>query len=433
MSEREALGASACLGGDDGMHYPERPNQQRREMATTTTAPFTLPQLSTQPSPSSVDLRVSHLLGCGRTRNLQPEEDEEDSALPLCTSKDRGLTVESSTSGPPLQRAPTLHGASNNNTLGYVSWHQPQQENGNASLLAGLPGVSCGQTVHPHNVDQTVLNVASGCIKGVMPVKLTTQQGVVLQTPSIPPPGDPLSSNIRGHYNCPDQESSGILSLHKLQISPDSSCRSQEDSTCPTGPSQYTTIESVVCSSRELDPLWDEEILTAFGNLRDFTPEELKMVSEVFKTHQEVLPLNVRELMRTLQMMDRSKDKLRTLANKLKELRMDIVKVMRDQPSILQYLGPCLPEVLAIRNMKLSDRYPFTTALSLQHPTGLDWRWLAEHLGVELIFVKKWQQTEKDPAEILLRQWECKISEATVGTLYDLMLEMGREDLAAML
>ncbi|XP_078520805.1 uncharacterized protein LOC144785834 isoform X1 [Lissotriton helveticus] len=433
-----ALGATACLGGgDDGMLHPERPDQHSREMATATTAPrsdrFTLPQQSTQPSPSSVDLHVSHLLGCGLTRNLQPEEDEEDSALASCTkhlSKDQGLTVESSTSGPPFQRATTFHGAFNNSTLGYVSWHKPQQEKGNPSLPVGVPGVSCGQMGHPF------LNVANECIEGVVPVKLKTQRGVVLQTPSIPPPGDPLSSNINGLYNCagcPDQESSRSLSLHKLQISPDSSCGSQEDSTCQTGPSQYTTIENVVCSSRELDPLWDEETLTAFGKLRDFTPEELKTVSEVFRTDQEVLPLNVRELMRTLQIMDRSKEKLRPMANKLKELRMDVVKVMRGQPSLLQYLGPRLPEVLAIKNMKLSDRYPFTTALSLQHPTGLDWRWLAEHLAVELIFIKKWQQTEKDPAEILLRKWECKISEATVGTLFDLMLKMGREDLAAML
>ncbi|KAJ1095575.1 hypothetical protein NDU88_000736 [Pleurodeles waltl] len=437
-----ALGASACLQGDGGFPYPERGDQHSRELATTTKAPMsdpsTLRRQSAQPSPGCVDYRVSHRLDCGLTWNLQPEENEEDSALPPCTKhliKGQRLRAESSTSRPSFQQTPTFHGASNTSTLGYVSCHLPQEETGYTYPLVDVPWDSRSQAGHPQSTDQTLANVLSECKEGVMPVTLASQQGVVLLKPSIPPAGEPLSSNINGlkSASSPGHERSERLSLHELQISQDSSCSSQEDSTCQTGPSQYTTTENAACSSRELDPLWVEATLTEFGKLRDFTPEELKAVSDVFGARQEVLPLNVRELMRTLQVMGRPKEKLRTLANKLKELRMDVVKAMHGQPSLLKYLGPRLPEGLTIKNMKFSDRYLFTTALSLQHPTGHDWRWLADNLCVKEIFIKKWQQTEKDPAEILLREWECKISEATVGKLYDLMLAMDREDLAAML
>ncbi|XP_029470580.1 uncharacterized protein LOC115098243 [Rhinatrema bivittatum] len=94
--------------------------------------------------------------------------------------------------------------------------------------------------------------------------------------------------------------------------------------------------------------------------------------------------------------------------------------------------GPKLDRLLLVRNMRHTLRHQFTVALSVQQPMGNDWRKLAEKINISHYYIENWQQKNNNPAEQVLRSWQVK-NEATVGRLYDLMIEMDREDLAHML
>ncbi|KAM4696021.1 uncharacterized protein WCC33_014745 [Rhinophrynus dorsalis] len=144
--------------------------------------------------------------------------------------------------------------------------------------------------------------------------------------------------------------------------------------------------------------------------------------------------MNVKEFLLSFQRQTMAYKQLRKLSEKLKSLnRTDVVDAMHQQRNLVQWLGPVVPEERPIKDMSFSKWIQFTTALSVTKPKGNDWRWLADKLGIPRHHVDLWQQRSPNPAEKVLKTWEVKVSEAITGRLFDLMIEMEREDLASML
>ncbi|XP_069503657.1 uncharacterized protein [Ambystoma mexicanum] len=419
-----AHGVSSCSDGDRRRPDPEERLAQCMEALATTdhtaatldpisvapsTAIFMSPRQSLQMTPTSVAHNVLFRESSGVRRRLVPEENEEILPFPMNRkeqSNGQASIVKTSI-------FPTAACQLNAATLSDVNWKQPGQG-------TGCPPLPTGMTP-PHNQELGLLLLPG----------LNTLSSV----------NNAIQEAIRG----PVLVNDSLHSLHSLQISGSSDGDNQDDASSEmeransvrqpsaANPSHERNAENATCSPTECPGLWDPATLAAFADLKDFTPEEAATLADVIGAHELALTLNVRRFMLSIQELHGSKEKLRHLADKLKDSRGDVVKAMRSQISLFPFLGPSLPEHLLIKNMKHSDRLPFTTALSTAHPTGHDWRWLAENREVPTIFIHNWELKEKDPAEMVLRHWQIKISEAKVGKLFNLMLEMGREDLAAIL
>ncbi|XP_053329709.1 uncharacterized protein LOC128503599 isoform X2 [Spea bombifrons] len=141
-----------------------------------------------------------------------------------------------------------------------------------------------------------------------------------------------------------------------------------------------------------------------------------------------------REFFLELQRQMSGRLQLRNVSEQLKRLRRcDVVTAAHRQRDLLRWLGPVLPEELPIKHMKPSLWSRFTTALSVTTSPGSDWRGLARTLRIPQSYVELWQQRSSNPAEMVLRAWEGKATEATAGRLFDILMEMGREDLTGML
>ncbi|XP_041130888.1 uncharacterized protein LOC121329375 isoform X2 [Polyodon spathula] len=95
--------------------------------------------------------------------------------------------------------------------------------------------------------------------------------------------------------------------------------------------------------------------------------------------------------------------------------------------------GPKLNPDMFIKDLPFSIWHQFTVALSVQRADGHDWRWLADKLGIPATYRDLWRQNCSNPAEKVLDSWKNKIGEATVGTLFNHMISMEREDLADIL
>ncbi|XP_075041660.1 uncharacterized protein LOC142101239 [Mixophyes fleayi] len=178
---------------------------------------------------------------------------------------------------------------------------------------------------------------------------------------------------------------------------------------------------------------WSPDVLSVLSNLSDFSPEEATALIPLLGPPGTTRPLHVRDYLLAFQKEPGYHNRLRMLTQQLKSLgRGDVVKALHQDREALRWLGPVLPEEHLVKDIVPSLWEPLTTALSVSHPGGHDWRLLAEHLKIPRGHIDLWQQREKNPAEVLLRTWQVKVSQATVGRLFDLLID-NREDLAAML
>ncbi|KAM4663892.1 uncharacterized protein O3C94_012113 isoform 1-T1 [Discoglossus pictus] len=196
--------------------------------------------------------------------------------------------------------------------------------------------------------------------------------------------------------------------------------------------SNITIAEKI--DDRPPDSLWSEDVVSGFTNLPDFSPMEAEALLPFLQPPAKCPVPCVQQFLLEFQSQPDARAKLRDLAQHLKKLqRVDVVASMHKQKTLLQSLGPVLPEEQPIKDMKISLWQQVTTALSITKPTGNDWTWLADKLRIPRSFVELWQQRSSHPAAEVLKSWEVKVSEATVGRLFDLMMEMEREDVASML
>ncbi|XP_033863021.3 uncharacterized protein LOC117404297 isoform X1 [Acipenser ruthenus] len=95
--------------------------------------------------------------------------------------------------------------------------------------------------------------------------------------------------------------------------------------------------------------------------------------------------------------------------------------------------GPKLNPDVFVKDLPFLIWHQFTVALSVKRADGHDWRWLADKLGIPATYRDLWRQNCSNPAEKVLDSWKNKIGEATVGTLFNHMISMEREDLADIL
>ncbi|XP_053329708.1 uncharacterized protein LOC128503599 isoform X1 [Spea bombifrons] len=180
--------------------------------------------------------------------------------------------------------------------------------------------------------------------------------------------------------------------------------------------------------------LWSDDVLCALSGLSDFTSSETEILQMLLETPPTVPVACVREFFLELQRQMSGRLQLRNVSEQLKRLRRcDVVTAAHRQRDLLRWLGPVLPEELPIKHMKPSLWSRFTTALSVTTSPGSDWRGLARTLRIPQSYVELWQQRSSNPAEMVLRAWEGKATEATAGRLFDILMEMGREDLTGML
>ncbi|XP_063289218.1 uncharacterized protein LOC134573401 [Pelobates fuscus] len=182
------------------------------------------------------------------------------------------------------------------------------------------------------------------------------------------------------------------------------------------------------------DILWSQNVLAEFSNLADFTHSEAASLCTLLGNPADDGLMKVKQFLRVFQSQPAAYLKLRELTRLLKHLkRQDVLMKIREQTNLRRWLGPVLPEEIRIKDMTVSHRIQFTTALSITDSAGNDWRLLAHMLHIPRTHVELWQERSKNPAEMVLKSWEVKVTEATVGRLFDLMTEMRREDLAALL
>ncbi|XP_051789464.1 uncharacterized protein LOC114660528 isoform X2 [Erpetoichthys calabaricus] len=202
-----------------------------------------------------------------------------------------------------------------------------------------------------------------------------------------------------------------------------------------TSPALHASIPNMSCPLRTAgNSLWKPCVLQEFDKLQDFSPEEVQALQCIMGldcTWQNVVRgVGVREFLVSYY----NSPHLRQLCEEMKNLkRDDVVIALHYQKSILPQLGPKQKEELKIGEMKFTVWHVFTMALSVEHEQGLDWRWLAEKLDIPQFCTQLWRQKSKNPAEEVLNSWKNKISEATVGKLFDYMISMKREDLADLL
>ncbi|XP_043936219.1 uncharacterized protein LOC122809069 isoform X2 [Protopterus annectens] len=191
-----------------------------------------------------------------------------------------------------------------------------------------------------------------------------------------------------------------------------------------------------LCISGE--PLWSEKTLKKFVCLEDFRTAEIEELHEVMKNIGVPVEgptlLRVNEFFCKYQRHPSLKQGLRKITECLKSLnRYNIIEAMHHETSLLRYLGPKQEESLCIKDMPFTKRFDFTVAFSVEKSNGKDWRCLADKLNIENHYVENWRQRHSNPAEQLLCSWQTKVSKATIGTLFDYLIEMEREDLAGML
>ncbi|XP_069841564.1 uncharacterized protein [Dendropsophus ebraccatus] len=179
---------------------------------------------------------------------------------------------------------------------------------------------------------------------------------------------------------------------------------------------------------------WSADVLFAFDHLPALTIQEAETLNSFLglpSTSNQ--PVSVKDFLAALETHPDKYTHLRKLAQQLKSLgRADIVIAMHKEKAALRWLGPVLPEEHLIRDIVPSLWTPLTVKLSLSHPTGYDWKWLAEQLSIPRHFIDLWEQQGGIPADKVLKAWQVRTSEATVGRLFDLLIER-REDLAALL
>ncbi|XP_071981096.1 uncharacterized protein [Engystomops pustulosus] len=181
----------------------------------------------------------------------------------------------------------------------------------------------------------------------------------------------------------------------------------------------------------EHDFHWSPDVLSAFDKLPALNTEEVKSHNYVPGLSLDCQSIGVKDFLLAFQ--GDPNPHLRKLSEQLKSLgRADIVSAMHREKAALRWLGPVLPEGHLVRDIVPSLWVPLTVKLSLSHPKGYDWKWLAAELGIHRDFIDLWQQQGGVPADNVLKTWQVKVSEATVGRLFDLLIEH-REDLAALL
>ncbi|XP_056394494.1 uncharacterized protein LOC130290632 [Hyla sarda] len=147
---------------------------------------------------------------------------------------------------------------------------------------------------------------------------------------------------------------------------------------------------------------WSTDVLSAFDHLPVLDSEEVESLNSFLSLPSSSQPVSVRNFLVAFQSRPDLYTHLRKLAQQLKSLgRTDIVKAMHREKAALQWLG-------------------------------YDWKWLAEHLSIPRHFIDLWQEQGGIPADNVLKTWQVKVNEATVGRLFDLLIEH-REDLAALL
>lgn len=198
-------------------------------------------------------------------------------------------------------------------------------------------------------------------------------------------------------------------------------------------PSTELKISLDATMTEEKEFCWSAAVLSAFDRLPALNTEEVKTLNSVIGLSLSSQPAGVKDFLVTFQSHPDHYSHLRKLAQQLKVLgREDIVKAMHQETAALRWLGPVLPEERLIRDILPSLWVQLTVKLSLFHPKGYDWQWLAERLSIPRDFIDLWKQKGEVPADNVLKTWQVKVSEATVGRLFDLLIEH-REDLAAML
>ncbi|XP_044162040.1 uncharacterized protein LOC122946453 isoform X2 [Bufo gargarizans] len=178
---------------------------------------------------------------------------------------------------------------------------------------------------------------------------------------------------------------------------------------------------------------WSPDVLFACDKLPALKSEEVKTLGSLLGLSSTSLPVGVKDFLVAFEGHPDHCQQLRKLAQQLKSLgREDLVSAMHREKAALRWLGPVLPEGHLVRDLVPSLWVPLTVKLSLSHPQGYDWKWLAEQLSIPRDFIDLWEQQGGVPADKVLKAWQVKVSEATVGRLFDLLIEH-REDLAAML
>ncbi|XP_077140272.1 uncharacterized protein LOC143805185 isoform X1 [Ranitomeya variabilis] len=197
-----------------------------------------------------------------------------------------------------------------------------------------------------------------------------------------------------------------------------------------------TTSLQISCSvppTATADCRWSPDVISTFHKLPALNEDIVATLNSLLSLSMPRQPLDVKDFLVDFQDHPDNYKQLRRLAQKLKSLgRKDVVKAMHNEGAILRWLGPVLPEEHLVRDIVPSLWVQLTVKLSLFHPKGYDWKWLANQLSIPSHFLDLWEQQGGLPAENVLKTWQVKVSEATVGRLFDLLIEH-REDLAAML
>ncbi|XP_075691073.1 uncharacterized protein LOC142659147 [Rhinoderma darwinii] len=178
---------------------------------------------------------------------------------------------------------------------------------------------------------------------------------------------------------------------------------------------------------------WSPDVLSAFDKLPALNSDDVKTLNSFLGLSLTSRPVDIKNFLVDFQRNPDHYTLLRKLTQQLKSMgRGDIVNAMHKEKAALRWLGPALPEEHLIRDIVPSLWVPLTVKLSLSHREGYDWKWLAEQLSISRDFIDLWEQQGGVPADNVMKTWQVKVSEATVGRLFDLLIEH-REDLAAML
>ncbi|XP_019640518.1 PREDICTED: uncharacterized protein LOC109482271 [Branchiostoma belcheri] len=96
--------------------------------------------------------------------------------------------------------------------------------------------------------------------------------------------------------------------------------------------------------------------------------------------------------------------------------------------------GPKLADTLPIKDLPRDVRLRLTTELNITRSAGKDWKLVAERIGVLPQTAQLWEHNKArtNPAEKLLSDWH-KRPDATVGKLYQILVDCKMEDIADIL
>ncbi|XP_028669109.1 uncharacterized protein LOC114660528 isoform X1 [Erpetoichthys calabaricus] len=305
---------------------------------------------------------------------------------------------------------------------GYVDAHFPVMESNALHGSHSKEGAACHHNEPEECDEQQFCTQLSGLMRNTTPTLSSVSQNGT-ETNFLP--GDTqlscsLTTQTSNQTRNPETEV-GVLDTSLIQRY--------------TSPALHASIPNMSCPLRTAgNSLWKPCVLQEFDKLQDFSPEEVQALQCIMGldcTWQNVVRgVGVREFLVSYY----NSPHLRQLCEEMKNLkRDDVVIALHYQKSILPQLGPKQKEELKIGEMKFTVWHVFTMALSVEHEQGLDWRWLAEKLDIPQFCTQLWRQKSKNPAEEVLNSWKNKISEATVGKLFDYMISMKREDLADLL